>query len=520
MFNWFAVHPTSLNNTNKLVSGDNKGHASYLFEKHMNGPSEVVRPGAGDFVAAFAATNLGDVSPNTAGPRCIDTGKPCDAIHSTCEGFAQKCIAPGPGKDMYDSCRIIGEKQFRAALDIYSSGGSSAIGRQGSALRTGSSNEGSEGEAARVSLDLSETVASVHKYVHLPGRVVKDKDGKVIGKLCKAALGDSFAGGTTDGPGMFDFTQGQTSNRFFEFIAGFLHHSTPEEKECQHPKGILLPIGSVDVPWPWAPEAIPMQLLRLGELFIAAVPTEMTTMAGRRFRKAIASELEGLGVKGPHVVIAGLSNGYTHYTTTYEEFQEQRYEGGSTIYGPYQLDAYIHEFRLLARDLVQGNSPESDPTPRDFSHELIDTGERLHTDHLPAGARSFGEMLQEPRESYTADEDVVIRFAGANPNNNLRHEGSFLEVQRKREDSEGWDVVAVDGDWETKFVVHKETRDLIEHVSIWEVTWHVPQSAKVGTYRIVHNGTRLHESIFGDRSFFGYAAVSRAFRVEAEARLK
>ncbi|RYY71776.1 hypothetical protein EON63_21435 [archaeon] len=31
--------------------------------------------GSGSFVAAFASTNLGDVSPNTNGAKCIDTGK-------------------------------------------------------------------------------------------------------------------------------------------------------------------------------------------------------------------------------------------------------------------------------------------------------------------------------------------------------------------------------------------------------------------------------------------------------------
>ena len=40
----------------------------------------------GQFVAAFAQANEGDVSPNTAGPRCLDTGKPCDKPHSTCNG--------------------------------------------------------------------------------------------------------------------------------------------------------------------------------------------------------------------------------------------------------------------------------------------------------------------------------------------------------------------------------------------------------------------------------------------------
>ena len=37
-------------------------------------------------MAAHAQSNEGDVSPNTAGPICIDTGKPCDYKTSTCNG--------------------------------------------------------------------------------------------------------------------------------------------------------------------------------------------------------------------------------------------------------------------------------------------------------------------------------------------------------------------------------------------------------------------------------------------------
>ena len=36
VISWFAVHCTSMNNTNRLISGDNKGYASYLFEQYMN----------------------------------------------------------------------------------------------------------------------------------------------------------------------------------------------------------------------------------------------------------------------------------------------------------------------------------------------------------------------------------------------------------------------------------------------------------------------------------------------------
>merc|ERR1719187_1377698 len=77
-------------------------------------------PGEGDFVAAFTASNLGDVSPNTNGARCIDTGEPCDLITSTCgDGKVQKCRASGPGNDMFESTRIIATNQYEKAKELY-----------------------------------------------------------------------------------------------------------------------------------------------------------------------------------------------------------------------------------------------------------------------------------------------------------------------------------------------------------------------------------------------------------------
>lgn len=59
-----------MNNTNKLISGDNKGWASNLMEKKLN-PGKL--SGIGPIITAFASSSLGDVSPNIKGPHCIDT---------------------------------------------------------------------------------------------------------------------------------------------------------------------------------------------------------------------------------------------------------------------------------------------------------------------------------------------------------------------------------------------------------------------------------------------------------------
>lgn len=63
----FPVHPTSMNNTNKLISSDNVGYASLLMEQEFNYDQLT---GKGNFVGAFCSANLGDVSPNIMGPKC------------------------------------------------------------------------------------------------------------------------------------------------------------------------------------------------------------------------------------------------------------------------------------------------------------------------------------------------------------------------------------------------------------------------------------------------------------------
>ena len=77
-----------MNNTNTLISGDNKGYAAQMAERLMN-PGKL--PHEVTFVAAFAQANEGDVSPNTNGPHCLDTGLSCNNAHSTCDGRVSVC---------------------------------------------------------------------------------------------------------------------------------------------------------------------------------------------------------------------------------------------------------------------------------------------------------------------------------------------------------------------------------------------------------------------------------------------
>lgn len=104
-----------MNNTNKLVTSDNVGYAAILLEKHLN-PGAFV--GHGNVVTAFASANLGDSSPNIEGPKCEYTGLPCDLLTSTCRPKEGACFASGPGRDQFESCKIIGTRIYYGARQL------------------------------------------------------------------------------------------------------------------------------------------------------------------------------------------------------------------------------------------------------------------------------------------------------------------------------------------------------------------------------------------------------------------
>lgn len=60
------------------------------------------------------------------------------------------------------------------------------------------------------------------------------------------AMGYSFAAGTTDGPGEFDFKQGYNAdNPLWNTIRDFIAEPSAEDVKCHYPKPILIATGRV-----------------------------------------------------------------------------------------------------------------------------------------------------------------------------------------------------------------------------------------------------------------------------------
>jgi len=405
-------------------------------------------------------------------------------------GRSQQCIGRGPAHPGPDSasCEIIAEMQYSAAKSLLASPQTAVSG----------------------------SVRSLHTFVDFAAPYAFTLPNGTAVTTCAAALGHSFAAGTTDGPGAFDFTQNDPdapNNPFWSLVGGLLHPPSAAQRRCHGRKPILLDVGEQSVPYAWSPNIVDFQLFRVGNLGIIVSPGEATTMAGRRWRAQLTSRLEELGVwrEGQGwAVIGGPANTYTHYITTPEEYDVQRYEGASTLYGPHTLAAYLSLTREHARYLA--DTPPSTPLPAGPSPP-INTNDSISliagvvVDSAPIG-KKFGQVLVDvAARALRAGDTASAVFVGANPRNNLRLGATFVAVERRREDGAGWTRVRDDSDWDLLFR-WKRTEELTGQ-STATAEWKIEPRTLPGTYRLRYYGDA--KNLFGKITPF--EGVSGAFEV-------
>lgn len=431
--NWFATHNTSMTNTNTLISADNKGYAASHWE--------AASPGV---TAAFAQTNAGDMSPNLN-------------------------LAPGSGptEDEFENTRIIGTRQYEAAAALY-------------------------GDEIPGVLDARLTHVNLSRVSVRPEFTGDGRTHRTSGPVAGAA---AFAGAWADGPGFRGFRPGR--NPLWDTLsARLVYPLAPRLRDAQAPKGLCLPAGPVNRVRPMVQERLPVQLLRIGPLYLIGLPAEITIVAGLRLRRTVAAIT---GADPGNVLVAGYSNAYAHYVTTPEEYDAQEYEGGSTLFGRWELPALCQTAAGLARAMRDG-TPVATGT-----RERIRPPRRSHRrrrSDAPHPGRDFGDVLSLAR----ADNRVTARFAGAHPGNDLRRGGTYLAVERR--EGTGWAKVADDTHWSTTFR-WAAAETAAAGASTVTVTWDVPDDTPSGHYRIRY---------FGDTATGPFAGTTEPFEWNRTAR--
>ncbi|WP_348549653.1 neutral/alkaline non-lysosomal ceramidase N-terminal domain-containing protein [Psychrobacter sp. KFRI-CH2-11] len=438
LINWFALHPTSFSNQFMHLSADNKGYAQLGAEKLFNNNAD--RP----FVAAFANADEGDVL--AAGGNA--NSKP---------GFQGS-------DDEWENVRRDGQLQLDKAAELWHQGA-----------------------------PVAGPVDVRARWVDLKGYQVESRFTSGAGDkvLCTPARGYSFAAGGENGPsnipGIYEgmtrasFRINDDINKVDQSLLASLTRgafgivSTVNQDDCQAEKQVLLPTGK----WGWINTEQPVQLMRIGNIAIVAIPGEPTTMAGRRIRAAVLAQLKDAGVDT--VIVNGLANNYSGYLSTREEFAAQHYEGASTEYGPYQTAAYIQEYSQLAEALRTGTDVPDSAAPPDRSHKSFHERTGVVFDDKPIHQR-WGQVLTQPNPSYQSGEVATAVFRAAHPKNNLRTEDSFLKVQRYQDGQ--WVDYLSDRDFETTYTWQREGAAYSKAI----IDWRIRADTPAGTYRLTHAG--------------------------------
>ncbi len=447
LIDWFAVHATSMQKRNKLISSDNKGMASYLFERAKDSRFTEGHP----FVAAFANSDAGDVSPNTAGD--LDSDGNWD------------CVYKDDFKCNLDSAR----RQSLRAAELYN-------------------------DATEL---LQGPVDYRHSFVDMSKvEVASSFTGVGTEHTCPAAIGLSMLAGTADGRGIGQ--EGWTCRNVPLWGRIFCSR---DHDDCHGVKPLALKTGYKSTPW--TPEVLPIHVVRIGQLALIGVPAEFTTVSGRRLRATVENELKSAGVN--YFVLAGYANAYAGYVATREEYQLQMYEGASTHFGEWTLNAYQQEFATVAAALRTGSPTDPGPQPRDLTGKIPSKSPpEVSVDTVPVGV-SFGSVSQQPDREVQPGQVAKAVFWGGHPNNDLLRQSSFLEVQHFDKSTQSWIPVALDRDWDTRF----RWESVKPHSSKITIEWDVSADYPAGEYRILHRGTR--KLVSGKRT--RYQGISRSFQV-------
>lgn len=323
MLNWYPIHPTDRGQKNTLVTGDNKGYASWLFERQMGTDASQRET----FVAAFANANCGDVSGN------VELGHIPDGVHDRAQmekhGRQQFEVARGLSDTATEE--VAGPVDHRHTRIDFSD---TSIGSAGA--RTWPAALGISFAAGSSEDSIPEPDLGIHEGI--TAQNIDEGDALITGV---ASLGLSVIFGIS----VIDQADALT------------------EREGHLPKPVVLMPG-IDQP-PAVPQVLPVQLLRVGSVAVLGIPGELTTMAGRRLRTTVLDALSGTGVTD--VALGTYANEYAQYITTLEEYSSQQYEGASTLFGPHTLEAYQQVAAGLAAALAHGTPVTPGPAPTPWS---------------------------------------------------------------------------------------------------------------------------------------------------------
>jgi hypothetical protein len=245
-----------------------------------------------------------------------------------------------------------------------------------------------------------------------------------------------------------------------------------------------------------APQQHPISMMRIAGLALAAWPSEVTTIVGRRMKNAIAA---AAGAEAPQgVAIAGLTNSYNSYTATTEEYDFCSYEGSFTLWGRNQANYYRTLASGLAKALYGGGAMPaggaepavpSPGTPNQPSVRVTPNAKSIVTD-VPASVNRLGQ--------------AVFKWNGGDPAVDAPRGKPFVTLEYQPPEGGAFRAVSTED----------SVLDTTQHAAddSWTETWQFTECDAVGKYRFHVRGKAVTSGPASD-----YETISKAFELKPAA---
>jgi neutral ceramidase len=244
----------------------------------------------------------------------------------------------------------------------------------------------------------------------------------------------------------------------------------------------LWPFQSLILPRDEFPHRITFQAIQLNNMVLLPLPYEVTMESGRRIIEACRkSALQGGMPADTRFVVVSASNGYTGYCTTPEEYTQQRYEAGHTLYGPNTNPFIAAQAARVVGDLARQR--EFSDNPEIWTFRL--TRKTFYREYDAPQGRRVALAEPELQRPEGGEEHWLLRWADVPPTLidfhrrlvSIEHsedgvKWSPLEMQGIRVDDDGYDLSVI------------FTGDVTDaKMGIYETRWFNPENREGRWYR-------------------------------------
>ncbi|HPA72772.1 MAG TPA: neutral/alkaline non-lysosomal ceramidase N-terminal domain-containing protein [Spirochaetota bacterium] len=243
------------------------------------------------------------------------------------------------------------------------------------------------------------------------------------------------------------------------------------------------PLQGIFCPRDEFPHIITYQAVRIGDTLFLPLPYEITMESGRRIAEAGEKAARDGGLQGlSRTVVLSVSNGYTGYCTTPEEYSVQRYEGGHTIYGPNTMPFLAAQSARLVSDMAKKGAVRDVAGERSFRL----SGREFYRDYdAPKGPRA---SLADPsvREAKGREERCwSFRWADVPPSQ-IEFHRPLVSIETSA-DGSSWSPLQQNG-----IPINDQGYDMavvftgdITHdaMGVYETRWYNPETGTGNRYR-------------------------------------